>query len=96
MTGRGRRAREARLPHSNASFGREVQRNVEAVPSVFRQKRNMPQRAVSKIERPQELRQAVHLIVMFAIRKGGNLALEDREPGGFLRQVAEGWLRRVC
>ncbi len=65
-------------------------------PHLPRQKRNMPQRAASKIERPQELRQAVHLIVMFAVRKGGNLALEGREPGGFLGQVAEGWLRRVC
>ncbi len=46
----------------------------------------MPQRVVSKIERPQELRQAVHLIVMFAIRKGGDLALEGKQPGGFLRR----------
>ncbi len=86
MTGRGRRAREARLPHSNASFGREVQRNGEAVPSVLPSpstaKKNMPQRAASKVECPQELRQAVDLIVMFAIRKGGDLALEGREPGG--------------
>ena len=42
----------------------------------------MPQRAASKVECPQELRQAVDLIVMFAIRKGGDLALEGRQPGG--------------
>ncbi len=48
----------------------------------------MPQRAASKVECPQELLQAVHLIVMFAVRKGGNLALEGREPGGFLGQVS--------
>ena len=47
----------------------------------------MPQRAVSKVECPQELRQAVDLIVMFAIRKGGDLALEGRQPGGFLGRV---------
>ncbi len=37
----------------------------------------MPKRSASKVEDPQELCQAVHLIVMFAARKGGNLALEE-------------------
>ncbi len=50
----------------------------------------MPQRAASKVDGPQEQRQAVYLIVMFAVRNGGGLALEGREPGGFLGQVYVG------
>ena len=85
------------LPHSNASFDREVQRNFEAslvvLPSPSSAIRNMPQRAASKVEGPQELRQAVHLIVMFAVRNGGDLALEGREPGGLSWAGICWWLR---
>ena len=50
----------------------------------------MPQRAASKVGGPQEQRQAVYLIVMFAVRNGGGLALEGRSQGGFLGQVYVG------
>ncbi len=55
--------------------------------TFLRQNENMPQRSASKAEGPQDLCQAVHLIVIFAVRKGGDLALEGLEPGAFLGQV---------
>jgi hypothetical protein len=65
-------------------------------PSTSSAKRNIPQRAASKVEGPQELRQAVHLIVMFAVRNGGGLALEGREPGGLSWASICWWLRGLA
>ncbi len=49
--------------------------------------------AASKVGGPQEQRQAVYLIVMFAVRNGGGLALEGREPGGLSWAGICWWLR---
>ncbi len=68
----------------------EIRGVAGSIASPSSAKRNMPQRPASKVDGPQEQRQAVYLIVMFAVRKGGGLALEGREPGGFLGQVYVG------